>query len=178
MPCWRGESTRNVSAHQIISDWVHCSITQDYGDEDDTDAGEAVRLTDEIYCEKTTANRAVTSLDWCTQKPELMCASYNANPDTPHAPDGIVCLWNRFSHATPQDVFECQSSVLSCSFTPFSPHVIVGGTYSGQVSRKSRAFCLLVVKNDYRHGYKEGASRMQHSVCARVGRERERVCER
>jgi dynein intermediate chain len=31
------------------------------------------------------------------------------------------------------EVFECQSAVLSCSFTPFSPHVIVGGTYSGQV---------------------------------------------
>jgi len=137
--------------HYKKSQWSHKveqhydpleDYTTDYGREDDTDKGEAVTLTEEMYLESLTGNRAVTALDWCSQKPELMCASYNANPDTPHAPDGIVCLWNRHSHATPQDVFECQSSVLSCSFTPFSPHVIVGGTYSGQVvlwdSRESK----------------------------------------
>lgn len=107
--------------------------TADAGGDDDNEKGEAVELEGEFFNERYTSNRAVTSIDWATQKPELMCVSYNANPDTPHEPDGIVCLWNRHVSARPQDVFECQSAVLSCSFTPFSPHVIVGGTYSGQV---------------------------------------------
>lgn len=103
------------------------------GDDADHEKGDSVEFSQEFTSERYTVNRAVTSIDFSVQKPELMCAGYNANPDTPHEPDGIVCLWDRHMNSRPMDVFECQSAVLSCSFSQYSPHVIVGGTYSGQV---------------------------------------------
>ncbi|GIY50469.1 cytoplasmic dynein 1 intermediate chain [Caerostris extrusa] len=55
-------------------------------------------------------NRTVTSFDWSTQFPELLCASYNQNEEAPHQPDGICLVWNtRFKKTTPEFVFHCQS---------------------------------------------------------------------
>jgi len=43
------------------------------------------------------------------QFPELLVASYSANEDAPHDPDGVALVWNsRFKKSTPEYVFHCQ----------------------------------------------------------------------
>ncbi|PRD23780.1 UNVERIFIED_CONTAM: Cytoplasmic dynein 1 intermediate chain 1 [Trichonephila clavipes] len=79
-------------------------------------------------------NRTVTSFDWSTQFPELLCASYNQNEDAPHQPDGICLIWNtRFKKTTPEYVFHCQSPVTTACFAKYHPNLVIGGTYSGQI---------------------------------------------
>ena len=67
--------------------------------------------------------------------PELMVASYDKNTEySAHDPDGVCLVWNtRFKKNTPEHVFHCQSPVTVTTFAKFHPHLIIGGTYSGQV---------------------------------------------
>lgn len=54
--------------------------------------------------------------------------------ESPNEPDGVVMVWNtKFKKQTPEDVFHCQSAVMSTCFAKFNPNLILGGTYSGQV---------------------------------------------
>ncbi|CAH0553920.1 unnamed protein product [Brassicogethes aeneus] len=87
-----------------------------------------------FYDERWSRNRVVTSLDWSTQFPELLLASYNHNEESPNEPDGVVLVWNtKFKKSTPEYVFHCQSGVLCTTFARFHPNLILGGTYSGQI---------------------------------------------
>lgn len=63
-----------------------------------------------------------------------MAASYHNNEESPNEPDGVVAVWNtKFKKQTPEDVFHCQSAVMSTCFAKFHPNLILGGTYSGQI---------------------------------------------
>lgn len=43
-------------------------------------------------------------------------------------------VWNtKFKKTTPEDVFHCQSAVMSACYAKFHPNLILGGTYSGQI---------------------------------------------
>lgn len=76
----------------------------------------------------------MTSFDWSETYPELIAASYHNNEETPNEPDGVVAIWNtKFKKNTPEDVFHCQSAVMSTCFAKFHPNLIIGGTYSGQI---------------------------------------------
>lgn len=87
-----------------------------------------------FYCDRWSKNRCVTSMDWSTHFPELLLASYHNNEETPNEPDGVVMVWNtKFKKQTPEDVFHCQSAVMSSCFAKFHPNLILGGTYSGQI---------------------------------------------
>lgn len=87
-----------------------------------------------FYCDRWSKNRCVTSFDWSTHFPELMVASYHNNDESPNEPDGVVAVWNtKFKKNTPEDVFHCQSAVMSTCFAKFHPNLILGGTYSGQI---------------------------------------------
>ena len=48
-------------------------------------------------------------------------------------PDGVVCVWNLHMVDRPEYVFHAPSDVLACTFSPFHPNLVAGGTYSGQV---------------------------------------------
>ena len=71
-----------------------------------------------------------------TAYPELLVASYDKSPEySTHEPDGVVLVWNsRFKKITPEHVFHCQSPVMVTTFAKFHSNLIIGGTYSGQVS--------------------------------------------
>jgi dynein intermediate chain, cytosolic len=87
-----------------------------------------------FFDDRWSKNRCVTSFDWSTHHPELMVASYNNNEESPNEPDGVVAVWNtKFKKHTPEDVFHCQSAVMSTCFAKFHPNLILGGTYSGQI---------------------------------------------
>ena len=47
-----------------------------------------------FYDDRWSKNRVITSMDWSTQFPELLAASYNNNPEAPHEPDGVCLIWN------------------------------------------------------------------------------------
>uniref|UniRef100_T1IUZ0 Uncharacterized protein n=1 Tax=Strigamia maritima TaxID=126957 RepID=T1IUZ0_STRMM len=102
--------------------------------EGDDKSGLKLSLNRCFYDERWTKFRSITCLDWSTQYPELLVASYNNNEDCPHDPDGVVLVWNmKFKKNTPEYIFHCQSPVMSACFAKFHPNLIVGGTYSGQI---------------------------------------------
>lgn len=112
--------------------------TADYVPEDDEDddnvQGTPIWINERVdWNHKTTTGRVVTAMDWSPTNPEWLCAAYNENPDTPQDPDGVVMVWSTRQNVRPEYIFECQSSVLSVSFSEYSPSLIAGGTYSGQV---------------------------------------------
>ncbi|XP_072939704.1 cytoplasmic dynein 1 intermediate chain isoform X10 [Epargyreus clarus] len=87
-----------------------------------------------FYDERWSRGRCVTCLDWSAAHPELMLASYHNSDDAPHDPDGVCLVWNtKFKKSTPEDIFHCQSPVMSATFARFHPNLILGGTYSGQI---------------------------------------------
>ena len=77
-------------------------------------------------------------------------ASYNANPDAPNDPDGMVLVWNTHLPDRPEFVFEhqvrmlnmliewqltipFQSAILTTCFARYHPNLVLGGSYSGQI---------------------------------------------
>lgn len=108
--------------------------TMDGEDGMDEKSHQRLWLNRSFFCDRWSRNRCVTSMDWSTQFPELLVASYNNNDDTPNDPDGVCLVWNtKFKKTTPEFIFHCQSPVMSTTFARFHPNLILGGTYSGQI---------------------------------------------
>lgn len=128
-------------ASSIIERALHenVDVCVDYigiGEETEGDDKSGVKLSLNRYFldDHWSKNRTVTSLDWSTQFPELLVASYNNNEESPHDPDGVCLVWNmKFKKTTPEYIFHCQSAVMSTCFAKFHPNLIIGGTYSGQI---------------------------------------------
>ncbi|KAK2181594.1 hypothetical protein NP493_390g01007 [Ridgeia piscesae] len=96
--------------------------------------GEMLKLNRVFFDEHWSKHRTVTCMDWSSQYPELLVASYNNNAESPHEPDGVALVWNiKYKKTTPEFVFHCQSAVMSTCFAKFHPNLIIGGTYSGQI---------------------------------------------
>ncbi|XP_062536541.1 cytoplasmic dynein 1 intermediate chain isoform X11 [Armigeres subalbatus] len=115
----------------IYMDYIGGADTDDINDERSL---ARLSLNRTFYCDRWSKNRCVTSFDWSTHHPELMVASYHNNEESPNEPDGVVIVWNtKFKKHTPEDVFHCQSAVMSTCFAKFHPNLILGGTYSGQI---------------------------------------------
>ncbi|XP_035775065.1 cytoplasmic dynein 1 intermediate chain-like isoform X4 [Anopheles albimanus] len=115
----------------IYTDYIGGGETDDINDEK---SQARLSLNRTFYCDRWSKNRCVTSFDWSTHYPELMLASYHSNEESPNEPDGVVAVWNtKFKKQTPEEVFHCQSAVLSSCFARFHPNLILGGTYSGQI---------------------------------------------
>lgn len=102
--------------------------------EGEIQAGAKLSLNRQFFDERWSKHRVVTCLDWSSQYPELLVASYNNNEEAPHEPDGVALVWNmKYKKTTPEYVFHCQSAVMSATFAKFHPNLVVGGTYSGQI---------------------------------------------
>ncbi|XP_055538171.1 cytoplasmic dynein 1 intermediate chain isoform X5 [Wyeomyia smithii] len=115
----------------IYTDYIGGGDTDDINDERSL---ARLSLNRTFYCDRWSKNRCVTSFDWSTHHPELMVASYHNNEESPNEPDGVVVVWNtKFKKHTPEDIFHCQSAVMSTCFAKFHPNLILGGTYSGQI---------------------------------------------
>ncbi|KAJ5073276.1 cytoplasmic dynein 1 intermediate chain-related [Anaeramoeba ignava] len=85
--------------------------------------------------EKITSYRAVTDLQWSPKYPELLLASYSMKREMRRAQeaDGLVLLWSLALPTRPESTLTCQSPVTSAMFSTFSPSVVIGGTFSGQI---------------------------------------------
>jgi len=76
------------------------------------DAGELLRFGRQFADDRWSRHRAVTSLDWSPEFPELLLASYDGNSEAPHEPDGVALIWNlKYKKASPEYIFHCQSPV-------------------------------------------------------------------
>lgn len=78
-------------------------------------------------------NRAITSIDWSTKFPELVASSHTEHNSDPHAPKGLVQIWNIHAKNRPEYIFHSQSDVLTVKFSPFEPNLIFGTAYNGQI---------------------------------------------
>ncbi|KPV74474.1 uncharacterized protein RHOBADRAFT_37503 [Rhodotorula graminis WP1] len=106
---------------------------EDDGEGDEGGRRSRCRLVGRWKDETWGRGRSVTGLDWSHKFPELFVASYNKNPMAVNEPDGIAAVWNLHLLERPEFVFHAQSDILSVSFSPFHPNLVVGGTYSGQI---------------------------------------------
>lgn len=80
------------------------------------------------------ASRPVFSLDWSTYFPELLLASYGSLPQDESLPtDAGLNLYNIHVPERPEYSFTSDSAVTSACFSPLSPYLLYGGTFSGQV---------------------------------------------
>ncbi|CAM9402404.1 unnamed protein product [Ascophyllum nodosum] len=107
---------------------------------------EAMTLHEDRWCQE----RALTDLQWSPHRPELVLTSYSARGHSVEAPsssslltttntdaDGLVLVWSLAMQHRPEFQLSSQSPVLTARFHPYDPHVIIGGTYSGQASHES-----------------------------------------
>lgn len=88
------------------------------------------------YCQFSSSyssGRAVTGLDWSTKHPELVASSHTEKNSDPHAPKGLIQIWNTHYKSRPEYVFNAQSDILNVKFSPFEPNIIFGTAYNGQV---------------------------------------------
>ncbi|XP_068631355.1 cytoplasmic dynein 1 intermediate chain-like [Battus philenor] len=115
----------------ICTDYTGGGDAEDAQD-DKSDA--RLSLVRTFHDERWSRGRCVTCLDWSSAHPELLLASYHNSDDAPHDPDGVCLVWNtKYKKTTPEDIFHCQSPVMSATFARFHPNLILGGTYSGQI---------------------------------------------
>ncbi|KAI9825954.1 MAG: hypothetical protein M1826_006845 [Phylliscum demangeonii] len=92
-----------------------------------------LREVAQFWDERWSQRRMVTSLAFSPKFPELLLSSHTKNLAAPHEPDGVIQVWNLHLHDRPEYVFHAQSDILVAKFSPFHPHLIIGGAYSGQV---------------------------------------------
>lgn len=102
------------------------------GDEDDVD-DRGDRLTKKFTFSQTEhLNRAVTSIDWSPNHPELLLASYSkCNEWSLDEADGLIHLYSISLQGRPEMVLNCQYEVTKAMFNPFDPNVIIGATQAG-----------------------------------------------
>jgi len=97
------------------------------------DLGEKVYIKGKFFDERWSKHRSITDVGFSPHHPEIMICSYNANEVGTHDPDGIVMLWSMHVPTRPEFIFQCQSAVMTAFVSKFSPHTVIGGTYSGQL---------------------------------------------
>ncbi|KAE8973930.1 hypothetical protein PR003_g27083 [Phytophthora rubi] len=110
--------------------------------------------------EKWSKHRAVTDVDVSPFYPELTLVAYTARDfleeedkddgmtsqwdtmgnsataaltEVASITEGVVLLWSTALPGRPEYRFTCHSQVTAACFNPFDRHIIIGGTYSGQI---------------------------------------------
>lgn len=90
-----------------------------------------------------TRDRPTMDIQWSPHNPELFLTAYGSKTSKgglQHAvtydntdPEGILAIWSLADKDKPEYVFHAPSSLLSAKFHPYDSHLVVGGTYSGQI---------------------------------------------
>lgn len=112
------------------------NILTDYGasnaDGEDTTADKTREIAN-FYSPDSTG-RAVTSIDWSHQHPELLASAHTQVHGDPSAPKGLVQVWNMHGgRSAPEYKFTGQSDVLTVRFSQHDPRLLYGTAYNGQV---------------------------------------------
>lgn len=92
----------------------------------------------QFYSQDGSKGRAITDIDWHSKYHELLASAHTEKKGDPHAPKGIVQIWNlQTTHngnsSSSEYLFRSPSDILSTRFSLFSPTIIFGTCYNGQV---------------------------------------------
>ncbi|KYN99583.1 putative cytoplasmic dynein intermediate chain [Plasmodium gaboni] len=116
-------------------DLFHCAYTYDNNDMlENTEDVDKLKLINTYYCKKYINGRGITDVRTSNIYNELFLASYGLSEcNNCIEPEGYVLLWNVTMKNRPEYVFTSESSVCTSLFNKFHPHLIIGGTYTGNV---------------------------------------------
>ncbi|SBS83838.1 cytoplasmic dynein intermediate chain, putative [Plasmodium ovale curtisi] len=107
-------------------------VVNDFSEE--SERSEKLKLVNSYYCKKYTGGRPITDVKTSNIYSELFLASYGLSETSNYTdPDGYVLVWNTTMNGRPEYVFTSQPAVCTTLFSKFNPHVIIGGTYTGNV---------------------------------------------
>ena len=77
-------------------------------------------------------NRAVTSIDWSPNQPELLLASFSkSNEWSMDELDGYINLYSLSLQSRPELTLTCQYEVTKAMFNPHDPNIVIGATQTG-----------------------------------------------
>ncbi|CAM9327297.1 unnamed protein product [Chrysoparadoxa australica] len=119
----------------------------DYGGDDGpnrSEGGEKIHKCCQPYSERWCTDRAVTDMHWSPHHSELVLCSYSARGASVQQAasagagsasdlDGVVLVWSLAMENRPEYVLQSHSPVLCARFHGSDPHLVIGGTYLGQV---------------------------------------------
>lgn len=116
-------------------DLFDCTYTYDNNDMlENTQDVDKLKLMNTYYCKKYIHGRGITDVRTSNIYNELFLASYGLSEcSNCIEPEGYVLLWNVTMKNRPEYVFTSESSVCTALFNKFHPHLIIGGTYTGNV---------------------------------------------
>ncbi|CRG99064.1 cytoplasmic dynein intermediate chain, putative [Plasmodium relictum] len=107
-------------------------VSKDLSEE--SESLEKLKLLNTYYCKKYTSGRPITDVKTSHIYSELFLASYGTSETaTSTDPDGYVLVWNTSMNNRPEYVFTSQPAVCTALFNKFNPHLIIGGTYTGNI---------------------------------------------
>ncbi|SBT32706.1 cytoplasmic dynein intermediate chain, putative [Plasmodium ovale wallikeri] len=107
-------------------------VVNDFSEE--SERSEKLKLVNSYYCKKYTGGRPITDVKTSNIYSELFLASYGLSETSNYTdPDGYVLVWNTTMNGRPEYVFTSQPAVCTALFSKFNPHLIIGGTYTGNV---------------------------------------------
>ncbi|KAI7277886.1 cytoplasmic dynein intermediate chain [Hortaea werneckii] len=122
--------------YDVLADYTLASRTGEDEDEDEY-VGRKGRRIKEVASFDLDDNmgkrRMISGMDFSPKFPELLCTSYTKSQASPHAPPGLLNVWNLHLKGRPEYSLHATSDLLSCLFHPHHPSLILGGTYSGQL---------------------------------------------
>jgi len=124
---------RSLKLHQMYD------VTKDYADTSDQREGNAsareMRMVNKYFDERWCKHRGITDVALSPTHSDLVACAYSSNENSgSNDADGLVLLWALGNPLNrPEYKFTSQSAVMSVSFVEYSPTLVVGGTYSGQV---------------------------------------------
>jgi len=95
--------------------------------------GRRIKEVARFYDEKWSKRRMNSDLNFSPKFPELLVASYTKSSGFSQDYAGVVQVWNLHLRTRPEYTFLSTSDVLTAKFSPYHPHLIIGGSYSGQV---------------------------------------------
>mmetsp|Transcript_25244 Transcript_25244/g.25013 ORF Transcript_25244/g.25013 Transcript_25244/m.25013 type:complete len:346 (+) Transcript_25244:499-1536(+) len=87
------------------------------------------------FMKDTPITRAITNIEWSPQHKELfLCSYYKSENDwDPNETDGLVNIFSTHMPERPELTLTSPSEITSCIFHPTESHLVIGGTYSGNV---------------------------------------------
>jgi dynein intermediate chain len=113
---------------------IFASLTDEVAE---TTQQEAVSVYKTFFDEDYCTERTVTDLQWSPRLNDpLLLATYSDRRDatvSSQDPDGLALVWSFMLDGRPEHVFECQSAVMTGIFDEFTPHLVIGGTVTGQI---------------------------------------------
>ncbi|KAL4168976.1 hypothetical protein KRP22_009905 [Phytophthora ramorum] len=151
------ERALNTSSKYDIMIDYGADVEQDSAVEEAT---ESLKQQFVFVDDKWSKHRAVTDVDVSPFYPELTLVAYTARDflededkddgmssqwdtmgnsataaltEVASITEGVVLLWSTALPGRPEYRFTCHSQITSACFNPFDRHIIIGGTYSGQI---------------------------------------------